>query len=210
MKTLKERTEIAIAAGYSVGQLADAAGLTSSAVSQWRSGSVKSLKAKSVAGLSKLTGWSAGWWANGEGPQIPDVTSSTVHPYSVKNHNLAPVFAWAMLGEVLFTESSSLTAGEYREKPEDASPLFKWFIADTDMPRLRVWRGWRVAIEPIANADDCIDMRTYLFRTAGGGYFLGDFRRTVDGYEALPDSGPPLDSVRHGITVVGAFKGCLE
>lgn len=136
--------------------------------------------------------------------------TSTVRPYSVKNHNLAPVFAWAMLGEVLFTESSSLTAGEYREKPEDASPLFKWFIADTDMPRLRVWRGWRVAIEPIANADDCIDMRTYLFRTAGGGYFLGDFRRTVDGYEALPDSGPPLDSVRHGITVVGVFNGCLK
>ena len=136
--------------------------------------------------------------------------TSAVRPYSVRNHNLAPVFEWAKLGEVLFTESSSLATGEYREKPEDSGPLFKWFIADTDMPRLRIWRGWRVAVEPIMNADDCIDMRTHLFRTAGGSYFLGDFRRMVDGYEALPDSGPPLDSIRHGITVVGAFKGCLE
>lgn len=136
--------------------------------------------------------------------------TSAVRPYSVKNHDLAPVFEWAKLGEVLFTESSSLTTGEYREKPDDSGPLFKWFIADTDMPRLRVWRGWRVAVEPILNVDDCIDMRTYLFRTASGSYFLGDFRRMVDGYEALPDSGPPLDSVRHGITVVGVFKGCLE
>lgn len=136
--------------------------------------------------------------------------TSTVRPYSVKNPNLAPVFEWAKLGEVLFTESSGLATGEYREKPEDSGPLFKWFIADTDMPRLRIWRGWRVAVEPITSANDCIDMRTYLFRTAGDSYFLGDFRRMVDGYEALPDSGPPLDSVRHGITVVGVFKGCLE
>lgn len=147
---------------------------------------------------------------HGSGLTESENLTSTVRPYSVKNPNLAPVFEWAKLGEVLFTESSGLATGEYREKPEDSGPLFKWFIADTDMPRLRIWRGWRVAVEPITSANDCIDMRTYLFRTAGDSYFLGDFRRMVDGYEALPDSGPPLDSVRHGIAVVGVFKGCLE
>lgn len=141
---------------------------------------------------------------------VSDFPTSTVRPYSVKKHNLAPVFAWAMLGEVLFTESSSLTAGEYREKTDAATPLFKWFISETDMPRLRIKRGWRVAINPITDASGCRDGDTYLFRTSSGTFFLGDFRRTASGYEAIPDSGPPLDTERHGIIVVGDFHGAMK
>lgn len=210
MKTLKERTEAAIAAGYSVGQLAIAAGKSSSAVSQWRSGLVESLKADSASGLSKLTGWSVDWWATGNGPQVSENPSSTVRPYSVTNHNVAPVFEWAKLGEVLFTESSNLTAGEHMEAPASASLRFKWFVADADMPRLRIRHGWRVAIEPVWDDSKCQDGDTCLFRTSGGAFFLGDFRRIAGGYEAIPDSGLPLDTSRHGIKVVGEFHGAMR
>lgn len=147
---------------------------------------------------------------NTEAGMLSDLPSSTVRPYSVKNYNLAPVFEWARLGEVLFTESSSLTAGEYREKTDAASPLFKWFISETDMPRLRIKRGWRVAINPITDDSGCHDGDTYLFRTSSGAFFLGDFRRMASGYEAIPDGGPPLDTERHGIIVVGEFHGAMK
>jgi hypothetical protein len=67
--TLQKRVELAIQAGYSVGALAAAAGKKSSAVSQWKSGGVKTIKADSVVGLARLTGWSQEWWATGKGPQ---------------------------------------------------------------------------------------------------------------------------------------------
>ena len=67
MKTLQQRTQEALDAGHSVGDLARAAGKTSAAVSQWLSGNTKTLKADSAVGLELLTGWSATWWATGKG-----------------------------------------------------------------------------------------------------------------------------------------------
>lgn len=46
-----------------------------------------------------------------------------------------------------------------------------------------------------------------MFKTMAGAYILGDFRRLGDGFEAIPDSGLPLDSERHRIQVVGTVKG---
>lgn len=142
----------------------------------------------------------------------PEVNAllSAVRTSSVKNYNLAPVFAWARLGDVLFTESESLQSGEYREKPDGVGPAFKWFICDADMPRLRIKRGWRVAVDPLTDASICQDGETYLFKTAGGSYFLGDFRRLAVGYEAIPDGGPVMDTERHGITVVAEFAGAMK
>lgn len=69
MGTLQQRVQEAIDAGFTNGQLAKAAGVTTGAVSQWTSGGTKSLKAKNAAGLEKLTGWSASWWATGKPPK---------------------------------------------------------------------------------------------------------------------------------------------
>lgn len=73
MKSLSQRVEEAIEAGHSVTSLAHAAGTTSAAVSHWRQGRTKSLKAKSAAGLEKLTGWSSAWWATGKGDKAASV-----------------------------------------------------------------------------------------------------------------------------------------
>jgi SOS-response transcriptional repressor LexA len=71
MKTLKQRMEEAVDAGFTVGQLSAAAGKSSSAASQWLSGETRTLKADSAAGLASLTGWSAEWWATGKEPRVP-------------------------------------------------------------------------------------------------------------------------------------------
>jgi hypothetical protein len=67
MKTLKQRTEEAIAEGFTVGQLAAAAGKTSAAASLWLSGATKTIKADTAIGLEKLTGWRWEWWVTGKG-----------------------------------------------------------------------------------------------------------------------------------------------
>jgi len=66
---LKDRVQQAIDAGYTVGQLAKAAGKNSQAVSHWKSGATLTIKADSALGLARLTGWSADWWVTGKGPR---------------------------------------------------------------------------------------------------------------------------------------------
>lgn len=93
MRTLQERVEAAISAGFKVADLAKAAGTTSSAVSQWRSGETKTLKAASLLGLQLLTGWSAEWWMTGRGPN-----SGVAQPASQYSINLLPqTVAWEAL-----------------------------------------------------------------------------------------------------------------
>lgn len=67
-RLLKDRVALAIDAGWSVGDLAAAAGTTSSAVSQWKSGATTEIKAKSAHGLERLTGWRSEWWSSGKLP----------------------------------------------------------------------------------------------------------------------------------------------
>jgi transcriptional regulator with XRE-family HTH domain len=66
MGTLQQRVEEAVAAGFSLADLARAAGVDSAAVSHWHKGRTKSLKAKSALGLAEFTGRSASWWAEGK------------------------------------------------------------------------------------------------------------------------------------------------
>ena len=71
MVPLRERVKQAIEAGHSQAALCRATGLTSGAVSQWASGTVKAIKSETAAKLAKLTGWSMDWWATGLGPREP-------------------------------------------------------------------------------------------------------------------------------------------
>lgn len=197
------------------GEMAKAAGCSYQNISQLSRGLQRSMDASQLHKIAAWAGVNQDWLIFGTGemvssPNVSDFQPSTVLPYSVKTYNLAPVFEWAQLGVVLFTESESLKAGEYRERPDGAGPAFKWFICEAALPRFRIKRGWRVAVDPLTDASICQDGETYLFKTVGGSYFLGDFRRLADGYEAIPDSGPPLDTARHGITVVAEFAGAMK
>lgn len=70
MTTLQDRiAELMEISGLSVGQLAEIAGVSSSAVSQWKDGPTKALKAGPATRLAERTGYSARWIAEGEGPK---------------------------------------------------------------------------------------------------------------------------------------------
>lgn len=70
MSTLQDRiSELMLATGLSVGQLAEIAGVSSSAVSQWKDGPTKALKTGPATRLAERTGYHARWIADGDGPK---------------------------------------------------------------------------------------------------------------------------------------------
>ena len=65
MNTLQDRiAELMEVSGLSVGQLAEIAGVSSSAVSQWKDGPTKALKAGPAKRLAERTGYCARWIAD--------------------------------------------------------------------------------------------------------------------------------------------------
>ena len=67
--TLKARTQMAIDAGYSITDLANAAKLSSPSASHWLSGRTKKIKGETAVALEELTGWNSHWWITGKGPR---------------------------------------------------------------------------------------------------------------------------------------------
>lgn len=116
MKTLKQRTEEALAEGFTVGQLAKAAGKTSSAVSQWLNGSTKAIKAESAIGLQALTGWAATWWATGKGSK--SVAHDVAHDVSYPNIDTPPLTVWEDV--VSLQKMPVIPADLMVEVPDDA------------------------------------------------------------------------------------------
>lgn len=87
--TLQTRIlEILELPGMTVGRLAKAAGVTSSAVSQWKSGKSTAMKVESAAGLERLTGIRALWIASGHGPKHPE--HGVAHELSHQPRRIAP------------------------------------------------------------------------------------------------------------------------
>lgn len=132
MKTLQERTLEAIECGHSVAKLADAAKVSSAAVSQWKSGGTKKLKGESAAGLEALTGWSATWWATGKGPKL--ATPVVAHEESHPQVTTPPITPW---GDIVSLEKTpAIPADLMVEVPDEAlanrdirKGQFIWFKA---------------------------------------------------------------------------------
>jgi SOS-response transcriptional repressor LexA len=87
--------------GMNQSELASAIGISTSAVSQWMTGQVKSLKAKTAAHIAATTGVSATWLASGEGPMIGPTANVVVVPLVGRNVPIIghdEVQAWAQSG----------------------------------------------------------------------------------------------------------------
>lgn len=70
MTTLQERiAKLMAETGKTVGDLAEIAGVSSSAVTQWKDGPTKSLKTAPAVKIASATGFSAMWIATGAGPE---------------------------------------------------------------------------------------------------------------------------------------------
>ncbi|ULR87204.1 LexA family transcriptional regulator [Comamonas sp. B21-038] len=88
MSTLQERiAEIMATAGLSVGDIADIAGVSSSAVTQWKEGPTKTIKTAPATRLSEKTGYRAMWIATGDGPKkMQDDGLTSLTPIDLENN----------------------------------------------------------------------------------------------------------------------------
>ena len=119
----------------------------------------------------------------------------------------APVVAWARLGVVLLTKvRGDLADAEHLPVVEGTPPDSVWAEAEADQPRFGIKRGRKLLFAPVLGVSECEENEVHLFMMPSGVLVLGELRRLAgDGYEAIPDSGPPLDSERHGIKVIAAM-----
>lgn len=131
----------------------------------------------------------------------------TVNTSSVTKTTRAPVIAWSRLGMELKLRNDQVPAEAQIPVPEEASSACKWVVVERDHPRFGLRAGYKVALEPQLEGHTCRDNELYLFKTMNGQFFLAEYRTLAVGFEAIPDSGPPLESVRHGIEVAAIHKG---
>ncbi len=216
LTTLKQRFALLQERNPDISQadLARATGAKPPSVNAWFTGDTKSMKADTASKVAALYGVNPVWLATGEG-EIDDFrgVNHTNYPNgreagdSVKSQNSAPVFDWVRIEEVLFQSNNNFASEPHLPVPPGAPEKCKWFTLTTDHPRFRLSRGHQVAVSPVEQPKDCRDGQLHLFKTPAGAYMLADFRMLANGYEAIPDSGLPMDSDRHGIQVVGRVHG---
>lgn len=141
---------------------------------------------------------------------VSESTPYTVNLYSGTKMILAPVVEWARLGADLYKDNKEVLASRFEAITAGSKPNTKWVEVEADMPRLMLSRGDVVLITPVSGQHECKESKMHLFKTIGGAYFLGTFRRLASGFEAIPDSGPALESEKHGVQVVGIKHGHIE
>lgn len=140
-----------------------------------------------------------------------NLQTHTVYSYSDTNTPTAPVIAWGSMGDDLFSDNYKFRASESLPIPEGATGNCKWTRVVSDHPRLRIMRDDLIALEPLASTSLAVDGKVHLFKGMDGRFFLAEFRKLADGgYEAVPDSGLPLDNKRHGVVVVARKRGQWE
>lgn len=111
MTTLQDRiAKLMAETGKTVGEIADIAGVSSSAVTQWKDGPTKSLKTAPATKLAAATGFNAMWIATGVGPE-----KSGVAPFDV---NAKP----APMGMRSYPVISHVQAGALKEIAVPYSP----------------------------------------------------------------------------------------
>lgn len=99
MSTLQDRiSELMLATGLSVGQLAEIAGVSSSAVSQWKDGPTKALKTGPATRLAERTGYHARWIADGDGPKKSSASAANTEP-GPDLRGKVPLISWVQAGE---------------------------------------------------------------------------------------------------------------
>lgn len=198
-------------AGLSQQDLADLSGVGQSTIGMIESGDRKN--PRNLLEIAKALKVSPEWLKTGKGEKSssPENTSTESTTSGValtgdKNSQRAPVIEWARLGNALFTTKREIPADAPSLPVLDgADPLSVWAAAEADHPRFRIKRGYKLLFSPVESAADCFDSEIYLFQTVSGALVLGEFRHLTSGYEAIPDSGAHLDSVRHGIKVIAAM-----
>ena len=188
MLSLSQRTQQALDAGFTNGQLAKAAGVSTGAVSQWLT-TTKTLKAQSALGLAALTGWSVKWWSEGVGPRSQESPTRHAHPLSLSDAKLSsPILDWGILHMKTLPKAFKVAA------PDDSMS-----------PRLKAGQ--------LAEFETGLDHRPgdgVLVKDAAGDCYIRRCRRSRGGWEAYSEDSdvfPPLPIGPAGLEVLAVLVG---
>ncbi|MDH1700300.1 LexA family protein [Comamonas terrigena] len=214
MTTLQDRiAKLMAETGKTVGEIASIAGVSSSAVTQWKDGPTKSLKTAPATKLAAATGFSAMWIATGSGPE-----KSGIRPFDV---NVKP----APPGMRVYPVISKIQAGMVKEMncpyepgdgfavefgEDDASPwaFYLEIEGDSMLPEFRP--GDRVLIDPevpprpgdfVAARNTKQESTFKKYRVRG----IGEAGQEVFELVPLNDDYPILRSDEQHLTVIGTM-----
>jgi hypothetical protein len=126
---------------------------------------------------------------------------------SATNIPRAPVVEWAALEETVLKQKREWPAEAYRaftpvvDEVSDYVKIAK--VVESPLPSIQP--GDMVAVDPKATPwDDCV----VVIRLTSGRLVLRRYRQlATGGFEAICPNEPPLDSARHGVTVLGVVVG---
>jgi len=123
---------------------------------------------------------------------------------------MAPVVAWARLGDDLLKANQEWQAGDLKAVPttRDVSDKVKWLPVADDALAPKILPGDLIAIDPEGQPQRD---EIALFKTPEGSYMLRRWRPLPGGgFEAFDALGRALDSERHGLQCVGACVGLFQ
>jgi len=153
---LQERiAEVMAETGWQVGQIAEIAGISSSAVSQWKDGPTQSIKIEPASKLAQRCNFSAMWLATGKGPKRPAVPpgDDILEPEFAgrpRAYKHIPIIGTAKLGTDGFYEELSPYEGGgdgFIEMATQDPQAYGLRVRGQSMfPSIR--DGWFVLIEP--------------------------------------------------------------
>lgn len=163
MSTLQERMrELMDESGWSVGEIADRAAVSSSAVSQWVNGPTLSIKLEPAIKLERDSGYSALWLANGKGPKkvadVPltsrqDAGDEILEPEfagKARRDKAVPIVGTAKMGDDGYYEELSPVVGagdgHIEIATEDPNAYGLRVRGQSMFPAIR--DGWYVLVEP--------------------------------------------------------------
>lgn len=214
MTTLQERiAKLMAETGKTVGEIANIAGVSSSAVTQWKDGPTKSLKTEPATKLAAATGFNALWIATGAGS-----AKSGVAPFDI---NVKP----APPGMRAYPVISTIQAGLVKEiscpyEPgdgfaiefgEDDASTWAFFLeieGDSMLPEFRP--GDRVLIDPevaprpgdfVAARNTKQEATFKKYRVRG----INEAGQEVFELVPLNDDYPVMRSDEHHLVVIGAM-----
>lgn len=214
MTTLQDRiAKLMAETGKTVGELADIAGVSSSAVTQWKDGPTKSLKTAPATKLAAATGFSAMWIATGAGPEKSGIAPFDVNvrpaPPGMRAYPVISKIQAGLVKEIACPyEPGDGFAVEFGE--DDASPwaFYLEIEGDSMLPEFR--SGDRVLIDPevqprpgdfVAARNTKQEATFKKYRVRG----IGDSGQEVFELVPLNDDYPILRSDEQHLTVVGTM-----
>lgn len=226
MSSLQERIAIVLAeTGLGTAALARIADVKSSAVSQWKSGRIATLKAETAANIERHTGYRADWLATGRGtpkahpvsqhtPQVGDKIVGTAE-FAARTLGrpaaMLPVLPWERLQQMnLPNDRATFNALEHRSVPHAAGPCAKLVEVDDPAMLPRLGRGDVLQFDPDLQPSPG---SIVLVRLADGRHLVRLYRQRAGGaWAAVPadENYAALASDTDGVQLVAVATHRIE